>query len=92
VALNAHPCGTLIADLIDELATLLAVALGGLAVYGPPRRVPPSAESPFVKEPSFASARVGRGDQGEAAFPLSKANVDATGLFRLSSASLISVV
>jgi putative transposase len=47
VALNAHPCGTLIADLIDELATLLAVALGGLAVYGSPRRVPPSAESPF---------------------------------------------
>jgi hypothetical protein len=34
VAINAHPCGTLIADLIDELATLLAVALGGLAVYG----------------------------------------------------------
>jgi hypothetical protein len=46
----------------------------------------------FVKEPSFASARVGRGDQGEAAFPLSKANVDATGLFRLSGASLVSVV
>jgi hypothetical protein len=45
-----------------------------------------------VKEPSFASARVGRGDQGEAEFPLRKANVDATGLFRLSGASLVSVV
>ena len=75
-----------------KLAILLAVALGGLAVYGSPRRVPPSVENPFVKEPSFASARVGRGDQGEAAFPLRKANVDATGLFRLSGATLVSVV
>ncbi len=37
-ALNAHPSGTLIADLIDELATLLTVALGGLAVSASPRR------------------------------------------------------
>jgi hypothetical protein len=92
VVLNTHPCGTLIADLIDELATLVTVALGGLAVSASPRRVPPSAGNPFCKEPSFASARVGRGDQGEAEFPLRMANVDATGLFRLSGASLVSVV
>ena len=75
VALNAHPCGTLITDLIDELATLLAVDWQSMArrdEYLQVQRIH------FVK--------------GEAEFPLRKATVDATGLFRLSGASLVSVV
>jgi hypothetical protein len=57
VALNAHPCGTLIADLIDELATLLTVALGGLAVSASPRRVPPSAGNPFCERTQFCISK-----------------------------------
>ena len=45
-----------------------------------------------VKETGFDQQKFGRVDQGEASFPLSKANIDATGLLRLSGASLISVV
>jgi hypothetical protein len=45
-----------------------------------------------AKEPGFDQQKFGRVDQEEASFPLSKANIDATDLLRLSSASLISVV
>jgi hypothetical protein len=62
VALSAHPCGTLIADLIDELATLLAVALGGLAVYGSPRRVPPSAGNPSCERTKFCISKSWSGE------------------------------
>jgi hypothetical protein len=44
------------------------------------------------KNPALISKNFVRLDQGEAAFPLGKANVEATGLLRLSGASLISVV
>ena len=53
VALNAHPCGTLIADLIDELATLMTVALGGLAVSASPRRV----GNPFCERTQFCISK-----------------------------------
>ena len=45
-----------------------------------------------VKESGFDQQKSGRVDQGEAAFPLRKATVKATGLLRLSGASLVSVV
>jgi len=45
-----------------------------------------------VEESGFDQQKFGRVDQGEAAFPLRKANVEATGLLRLSGASLVSVV
>ena len=45
-----------------------------------------------VKESGFDQQKFGRVDQGEAAFPLRKATVEATGLLRLCGASLISVV
>jgi hypothetical protein len=45
-----------------------------------------------AKESGFAQQKFGRVDQGEAAFPLSKANIDATDLLRLSSEALVSVV
>ena len=44
------------------------------------------------KNPVLDQQEFGRLDQGEAAFPLQKGNVDATGLLRLSGASLVSVV
>ena len=44
------------------------------------------------KNPALISKSLFGVDQGEAAFPLRKANVEATGLLRLSGASLISVV
>jgi hypothetical protein len=46
----------------------------------------------FAKETDFDQQKFGRVDQGEAASPLRKATVEATGLLRLSGASLISVV
>ena len=46
----------------------------------------------LVVKTRFDQQRFGRVDQEEASFPLSKANIDATDLLRLSSASLISVV
>jgi hypothetical protein len=45
-----------------------------------------------AKESGFDQQKFGGVDQGEAAFPLRKANVDATGLLRLSSEALVSVV
>jgi hypothetical protein len=46
----------------------------------------------LAKESDFDQQKFGRVDQGKAAFPLRKANIGATGLLRLSGASLISVV
>jgi hypothetical protein len=46
----------------------------------------------FAKESNFDQQKFGRVDQGEAEFPLRRANIGATGLLRLSGASLISVV
>jgi hypothetical protein len=84
VALNANSCGTLIADLIDELA-LLTVALGGLAVSASPRRVPPSAGSPFCERTQFCISKSLVGEVKEKRhFRSRKAEVDATGLLRLS--------
>jgi hypothetical protein len=51
-----------------------------------------SAGSSFAKESGFDQKKFGRVDQGKAAFPLRKATVDATGLLRLSSEALVSVV
>jgi hypothetical protein len=45
-----------------------------------------------AKESGFDQQKFGRADQGEAAFPLRRANVDLKGLLRLSGASLVSVV
>jgi hypothetical protein len=59
VALSAHPCGTLIADLIDELATLLAVALGGLAVYGAETSTSKCRESILLKNPVLHQQELG---------------------------------
>jgi hypothetical protein len=93
VALNAHPCGTLIAELIDELATLLTVALGALAVSASPRRVPPSVGSPFCERIQFCISKSLVGEVKEKRhFRSRKADVDATGLLRLSGAALVSVV
>jgi hypothetical protein len=44
------------------------------------------------KNPVLDQQEFGRLDQGVAAFPLQEGNVDATGLLRLSGASLVSVV
>jgi hypothetical protein len=94
VPINQHPCRTLIADLVDALS-LLASTPESKGWQSLPR---PGVECVQVqgvrvaKEPGFDQQRFGRVDQGEASFPLSKANIDATDLLRLSSASLISVV
>jgi hypothetical protein len=45
-----------------------------------------------AKESGFDQQKFGCVDQGEAVFPLRKANIDATDLTRLSGASLVSVV
>jgi hypothetical protein len=49
-------------------------------------------ESVSRKNPVLDQQEFGRVDQGEAVFPLRKANIDATGLLRLSGTPLISVV
>ncbi len=57
------------------------------------RRVQLEAQGVLVaKECGFDQQKFGRVDQGEASFPLRKANIDATDLLRLSGASLILVV
>jgi len=57
------------------------------------RRVHLEAQGVLVaKESGFDQQKFGRVDQGEASFPLRKANIDATDLLRLSGASLISMV
>ena len=82
-----------IADLIDELATVLTVALGGLTVSASPRRVPPSAGSPFCERTQFCISKSLVGEIKEKRhFRSRKANVYATGLLRLSGAALVSVV
>ena len=94
VRINPHSFGTLIADLVDALSYWLAhrsLKTGSLCL------VKSSSASKcweFVsrKNPVLINKNFVRVDQGEAAFPLGKANVEATGLLRLSGASLISVV
>lgn len=92
--LNQDPRGTLIADLVDALS-LLASTSESKDWQSLPRPVVECIqvqEVPVAKESGFDQQKFGRVDQGEAAFPLRKANVEATGLLRLSGASLISVV
>ena len=94
VRINPHHCGTLIADLVDALS-LLASAAESKDWQSLPRPVVECIQVQgvrVVKESGFDQQRFGRVDQGEAAFPLRKANVEATGLLRLSGASLVSVV
>ena len=82
-----------IADLIDGLATALTVALGGLAVSASPRRVPPSAGSPFCERTQFCISKGLVGEIKEKRhFRSRKATVEATRLLRLSGAALVSVV
>jgi hypothetical protein len=69
-----------------SLTSILAVSASSS------RRVYPSAGVLVAKEPGFDQQKFGRVDQGEVSFPLSKANIVATDLLRLSRASLISVV
>ena len=94
VRINQHTCGTLIADLVDALS-LLASTSQSKDWKSLPRPVVECIKCwEFVsrKKPVLISKNFVRLDQGEAAFPLRKANVEATGLLRLSGASLISVV
>jgi hypothetical protein len=94
VRINQHTCGTLIADLVDALS-LLASTSQSKDWKSLPRPVVECIKCwEFVsrKNPVLISKKFVRLDQGEGAFPLRKANVEATGLLRLSGASLISVV
>ena len=76
-----------IADLIDELATVLT----GLTVSASPKRVPPSAGSPFCEPTQFCISKSLVGEIKEKRhFRSRKANVYATGW--LSGAALVSVV
>ena len=86
VRINQHTCGTLIADLVDALSLLASTSQS--------KTVECIKCWEFVsrKNPVLISKTFVRLDPGEAAFPLRKANVEATGLLRLSGASLISVV
>jgi hypothetical protein len=94
VRINQHTCGTLIADLVDALSLLTSTSQSK-DWKSLPRPVVECIKVLGVcvaKESGFDQQKFGRVDQGEAAFPLRKANVEATGLLRLSGASLISVV
>ena len=94
VRINQHTCGTLIADLVDALS-LLASTSQSKDWKSLPRPVVECIKVLGVrvaKESGFDQQNFVRLDQGEATFPLGKANVEATGLLRLSGASLISVV
>jgi hypothetical protein len=94
VRINPHPCGTLIADLVDALS-LLASPSESKDWQSLSRQVVECIQAQGVrvaKESGFDQQKFGRVDQGEAAFLLRKATVEATGLLRLSGASLISVV
>ena len=91
VRINQHTCGTLIADLVDALS-LLASTSQSKDWKSLPRPVVEcwefvslvSRKNPFLNQQKFG--RVGE------AVPPRKPNVDATGLFRLSSEALVSVV
>jgi hypothetical protein len=94
VRINQHTCGTLIADLVDALSLLTSTSQSK-DWKSLPRPVVECIKVLGVcvaKESGFDQQKFGRVDQGEAAFPLRKANVEATGLLRLSGAPLISVV
>jgi len=94
VRINPHPCGALVADLVDALS-LLASTAESKDWQSLPRRVVECIQVQGVrvaKESGVDQQKFGRVDQGEAAFPLRKANVEVTGLLRLSGASLVSVV
>ena len=90
-----HLCGTLIADLLDGHGFLVGSTSESKGWQSLPRPVVECIQAQgvhFAKESDFDQQKVGRVDQGKAAFPLRKANIDATDLLRLSSASLISPV
>jgi hypothetical protein len=94
VPINQHPCGTLIADLVDALS-LLAGTSESKCWQSLPRPFVECIEVQGVlvaKESGFDPQKFGRVDQGEAAFPFQNPNFDATGLLRLSSEALVSVV
>jgi hypothetical protein len=94
VRINQHTCGALIADLVDALS-LLASTSQSKDWKSLPRPVVECIKVLGVraaKETGFDQQKFYSLDQGEAAFPLRKVNVEATGLLRLSGASLISVV
>src|SRR5215469_2255387 len=94
VRITPHPCGTLIADLVDA-PFLLASTSESKDWLSLLRRVVEYIQVQGVrvmKESGFDQQKFGRVDQGEAALPLRKATVEATGLLRLCGASLISVV
>jgi hypothetical protein len=72
VRINQHPCGTLIADLVDALS-LLASTSESKDLQPLPRPVVDCIQVQGVrvaKESGYGSTRVCRVDQGEAAFPL----------------------
>jgi hypothetical protein len=94
VRINQHACGTLIADLLDALSLLASISesKGRQSLPRPVVECIQVQGVRFAKESDFDQQKFGRVDQGKAAFPLRKANIGATGLLRLSSASLISVV
>ena len=94
VRIKPHPCGTLIAGLVDALSLLASTAESKdwECLPHPVVECIQLQGVRVVKESGFDQQRFGRVDQGEAAFPLRKANVEATGLLRLSGASLVSVV
>jgi hypothetical protein len=96
--LNEHPCGTPIADLVDVYWFRCWQARRSLKTGSPCLAQSSSAskcrefvprKNSVLDQPKFG--RVDPGD-GEAAFPLRKANVDATGLLRLSGESQVAVV
>jgi hypothetical protein len=94
VPINQHPCGTLSEDLVNALF-LLASTSQSKDWKSLPRPVVECIQVLGVcvaKASGFDQQKFGRVGQGEAAFPLRKANVYATCLLRLSGASLISVV
>ena len=94
VRINQHACGALIADLVDALS-LLASTSQSKDWKSLPRPVVECIKVLGVrvaKETGFDQQKICSARSGEAAFPLRRANVEATGLLRLSGASLISVV
>ena len=95
VRINQHPCGTLIADLVDALS-LLASTSESNDWQSLPRPVvdsPQSAGSPCRGRMWFWINKSLVGQIKEKRhFRSRKTTIDATGFLRLSGASLISVV
>jgi hypothetical protein len=95
VPINQHPCGTLIADLLMHFPCWQvhrSLNAGSLCLVRSSSASRGAQGVLVAKESGFDQQKFGRVDQGEASFPLRKANIDATDLLRLSGASLILVV